>query len=238
MILVKEKCLNIFLKNMVELNEIQKKVLHFLSASSLAEKFYFTGGTLLAVFYLYHRKSKDLDFFSDNPVNHNEIIEFINGLKKELCLSQVREEKIYDRFEFFLSNGEEVRLEFVHYNYPKIKKRKKWDGVYIDSLDDIAANKLMAFFDRNEPKDIFDLYFLITKKGYKIEKILKLTEKKFGVSFSKTAVFSESFKSIDSLENLKPLFLTKNNEESEKLIKKIKDYFISNSTDLMSNLLK
>jgi len=223
---------------MTELNEIQKKVLNFLSKSSLAEKFYFTGGTLLAAFYLHHRKSKDLDFFSDNSVVHDEIIEFINELKKEIHLPQVKEKKIYDRFEFFINNGNEVRLEFVHYDHPKLKKRKKWNGIYVDSLDDIAANKLMAFFDRNEPKDLFDLYFLITKKGYKIQKLLKLTEKKFGVSFSKTAVFSESFKAIDNLENLRPLFLTKNNKESDKLIKEIKDYFISNSIFLMSGLLK
>ncbi len=223
---------------MAELNEIQKKVLGFLSKSSLAEKFYFTGGTLLSVFYLHHRKSKDLDFFSDNLVVHNEVIEFINELKKELQLSKIKEKKIYDRFEFFVSNGNEVRLEFVHYNHPKLKRRKKWNGVLIDSLDDIAANKLMAFFDRNEPKDLFDLYFLITKKGYKVQKLLKLTEKKFGVSFSKTAVFSESFKAIDNLESLKPLFLTKSDEESKKLIKEIKDYFISNSSSLMSKLLK
>lgn len=223
---------------MTELNEIQKKVLNFLSKSPLAEKFYFTGGTLLAAFYLHHRKSKYLDFFSDNLVAHNEIIEFINELKKELQLQKVKEKKIYDRFEFFISNGNEAKAEFVHYNHSKIKKRKKWNGVYIDSLDDIAANKLMVFFDRNEPKDLFDLYFLITKKGYKVQKLLKLTEKKFGVSFSKTAVFSESFKALDNLENLKPLFLTKNNEESEKLIKEIKDYFVSNSTSLMSVLLK
>lgn len=223
---------------MAELNEIQKKVLNFLSKSPLAEKFYFTGGTLLAAFYLHHRKSKDLDFFSDNPVVHSEIIEFINGLKKELNLQKVKEQKIHDRFEFFINNGEEVRLEFVHYAYPKIKKRKKRDGVHIDSLDDIAANKLMAFFDRNEPKDLFDLYFLINKKGYKIQKLLKLTEKKFGVSFSKTAVFSESFKALDNLETLKPLFLTKNDEESEDLIKEIKDYFISQSNFLMRGLLR
>lgn len=223
---------------MTELNEIQKKVLNFLSKSPLAEKIYFTGGTLLAAFYLHHRKSKDLDFFSDNPVVQSEIIEFINGLKKELYLPKAKEKRIYDRFEFFISNGEEVRLEFVHYAYPKIKKRKKWNGVYVDSLDDIAANKLMAFFDRNETKDLFDLYFLITKKGYKVQKLLKLTEKKFGVSFSKTAVFSESFKALNSLETLKPLFLTKNNEESEELIKEIKDYFISQSNSLMRGLLR
>ena len=79
---------------MTELNEIQKKVLNFLSKSPLAEKFYFTGGTLLSTFYLHHKKSKDLDFFSDETVVHNEIIEFINELKQELQLPKTKEKKI------------------------------------------------------------------------------------------------------------------------------------------------
>ena len=237
MIREKEKCLTRFL-NMSELNEIQKKVLNFLSKSPLAKKFYFTGGALLGAHYLHHRKSKDLDFFSDEAVSYGEALKFIEELKKELRLDKVKEKKIYDRHEFFISNGNEVRMEFVYYNHPKIKRRKKWDGVFIDSLDDIAANKLMAFFDRNEPKDLFDLYFLITREGYKIQKLLKLVEKKFGVTFSKTAVFSEAYKALNDLDNLKPLLLVSNNKEADKLIKEIKDYFISNSTSLLSGLLK
>jgi len=41
--------------------------------------------------------------------------------------------------------------------------------VLVDSLEDIAANKIMALFDRNDPKDLVDLYFFLTKKNIKLK---------------------------------------------------------------------
>lgn len=47
----------------------QKKVLDLISKEDyLVRRFYFTGGTPLAVFYLFHRISKDLDFFSEEEI--------------------------------------------------------------------------------------------------------------------------------------------------------------------------
>jgi predicted nucleotidyltransferase component of viral defense system len=223
---------------MKELTKLQKQVLNLFKKSSLKNKFYWTGETLLSVVYLHHRQSRDLDFFSDSPISYEEIIKFIEELKKKLCLVKILERKIHNRREFFLSNQEELRIEFVHYDFPALKKRKKWKGILIDSLDDIAANKLMAFFDRNDPKDLIDLYFLLTKKNYKIEKILKLVKKKFGVEFSKSNVLSEIHKILDDLEDLKPLLLVKNSKEAERIIKNIKNYFISQSSSFLSRLLK
>jgi predicted nucleotidyltransferase component of viral defense system len=47
------------------LNKTQKAVLDIFSKSDLSKKFYFTGGTALAFFYLKHRRSDDLDFFTE-----------------------------------------------------------------------------------------------------------------------------------------------------------------------------
>lgn len=103
-----------------------------------------------------------------------------------------------------------MRLEFVFYNFPALKPRKKWEGISIDSLDDIAANKTMAFFDRNDAKDLFDIYFLINKENFTPQKLLKLAEDKFGVKFSESNFWSESFKSFKKLGNLMPLLSIEN----------------------------
>lgn len=152
---------------MKEITLLQKKALGFFQKSPMAKKFYWTGGTVLAAFYLHHRRSQNLDFFSDSPINYDEIIKFVRFLKKELPLKELQEKKIFDRWEFILRNKEELRLEFVHYEHPKLRPRKQWRGIELDSLEDIATNKVMAFFDRNDPKDLVDLYFLLTKGGYK-----------------------------------------------------------------------
>jgi predicted nucleotidyltransferase component of viral defense system len=46
------------------LTDHQQKALKLIAQTQLAEDFYFSGGTALAYFYLQHRKSEDLDFFS------------------------------------------------------------------------------------------------------------------------------------------------------------------------------
>ncbi len=223
---------------MTELTSLQKKVLNLFSKSSIGKRFYWTGGTLLSYFYLHHRQSKDLDFFSDEPFDYNQIIHFVRGLKKELKLDKIEEKKIFDRYEFFLHNKDELRLEFVSYEYPKIKPRKKWQGILIDSLEDITANKVMALFDRNDPKDLVDLYFLLTKKKFKVRQLLKWVERKFGVKLEVSSFWSECCKGIKDLDEIFPLLLTENQQEKREIINKIRDYFKSRSTDYLRKILK
>jgi len=214
---------------MPELSFLQKRVLNLFSQSSLKDKFYWTGGTALAHLYLHHRRSHDLDFFSDNSFTYNQIIGFVRQLKKELNLPFIEEKKIYDRREFLLHNRERLRLEFVYYPHPGLKARRKINHIFVDSLDDIAANKLMAHFDRNDPKDLFDLYFLLAKSGYSSKKLIKLTEKKFGVKFDQGAIFSEAYKSLKDLKELKPLILDKDAKTKQKIIEEIQRYFFQES---------
>ncbi len=213
----------------MELFPIQKKVLDLFKQSNLNGKFYWTGGTMLSFVYLKHRLSVDLDFFSKTSFSYDDIIGFVNDLKSVLKLSKVEGKKIFDRYEFFLTNSENVRLEFIFYNFPALKPRRKWEGILIDSLDDIAANKTMAFFDRNEAKDLFDIYFLINKENFTPQKLLKLVENKFGVKFSEGNFWSESFKSFEKLDNLTPFLLVKNGNEKAEILNKIKKYFTKNS---------
>lgn len=223
---------------MVEITLLQKKVLDLFSKSPLKNKFYWTGGTLLSVLYLHHRQSKDLDFFSNKPFTYNQIIGFVRNLKKQLKLTKIEEKKVFDRWEFFLHDKEEIRLEFVFYDHPKIRPQKKWQGILIDSLEDIAVNKVMAFFDRNDPKDLVDLYFLLTKKKFKVKQLLKLVERKFGVRLEESSFWSESCKAFKDLDEIFPLLLVKTPPEKQKIIQEIKEYFTSQSVDYLKKVLK
>ena len=60
------------------LSENQVKVLEIISQSkNICQSFYLTGGTALAEFYLQHRFSEDLDFFSENEVDSQTIFSFL-----------------------------------------------------------------------------------------------------------------------------------------------------------------
>jgi len=49
------------------LTPFQETVLREIGHSSLNENFFLTGGTALSAFFLQHRYSEDLDFFTDQP---------------------------------------------------------------------------------------------------------------------------------------------------------------------------
>lgn len=209
-----------------ELTHNQLVLIDILKNSPLCEKFYWTGGTLLAHCFLHHRNSIDMDFFSEEKFNYEELIPFIQKVKEKTNAQKIEEFKIYNRWEFILKNSETTRFEFVYYNHDRkrLKPLEKLYGISVDSLEDMAANKLMAFFDRNEPKDLFDIYFLLKKK-FSLKKLLSLAEEKVSVKFSEFMFWSECTKSLSSLNNLKPLLFETNPVSQKIIFQKITDYF-------------
>lgn len=217
----------------------QEIAISLLAKSPWREKFYWTGGTLLAYHYLQHRKSLDIDFFSEKRFSFVEVNQLVQKLKKEAGFRKVSQQKIFDRWEFLFENEKVLRVEFVYYNKERrtLKKRSRLLGVYIDSLEDIAANKVIAYFDRNEPKDLFDLYFLLTKGGFSPQKLLKLARQKFDMQFPESLFWSESFKGLPLLKELKVLMIEQNDAKKEKLLRKIEDYFKAESEKFLGRSL-
>lgn len=222
---------------MIELTSSQQLAISLLSQSGLSDKFYWTGGTLLSYKYLHHRKSLDLDFFTEKSFAFEEVNSWIQKLKTKGKFNKINYEKICDRWEFFLEGNKNLRIEFVLYNHDKktLNKREKVLGVFSDSLEDIAANKIVALFDRNEPKDLFDIYFIITKAKIAPKRLLELAGKKFGVVFSLNLFWSECFKALPLLSSLNPLIYEK---DKEQLIKNIEEFIKSESSKYLKNILK
>ncbi|NCO98331.1 nucleotidyl transferase AbiEii/AbiGii toxin family protein [bacterium] len=218
---------------MTELNKNQKILIKLLSASLLVKKFYLSGGTALSAFYLHHRLSVDLDFFSDKPFSYEELTVFLNTVKEKFNLKDIPVVKIFDRWQFTIEAKEPVKIEFVYVNHEKKRLRplKKYMNIFVDSLDDIAANKTLAYFDRNEPKDLFDLYYLINISGFTVPHLLQIVKDKFGIKFSEFSFWSESTKSLELLKSLNPLIIDKN---SELLLKKISSFFLEEGSRSLS----
>jgi len=218
---------------MTELNKNQKILIKLLSASLLVKKFYLSGGTALSAFYLHHRLSVDLDFFSDKPFSYEELTVFLNTVKEKFNLKDIPVVKIFDRWQFTIEAKEPVKIEFVYFNHEKKRLRplKKYMNIFVVSLDNIAANKTLAYFDRNEPKDLFDLYYLINISGFTVPHLLQIVKDKFGIKFSEFSFWSESTKSLELLKSLNPLIIDKN---SELLLKKISSFFLEEGSRSLS----
>ena len=91
------------------LTERQKQLLNLLSQESyIQQNFYLSGGTALAEYYLHHRLSEDLDFFSLEEVDHTAIQIVLKKVKSQINFRKVTFEKSFNRNLFFLHFSDEI----------------------------------------------------------------------------------------------------------------------------------
>ncbi|NCP17002.1 hypothetical protein COU24_00785 [Candidatus Kuenenbacteria bacterium CG10_big_fil_rev_8_21_14_0_10_39_14] len=209
----------------IRLTPLQKDTLEFIGQNSFGLHFYWTGGTLLAYHYLSHRFSEDLDFFSEELFAADDYLIFLNLLKKALKLKKISYTLDKNRRLYLLENNQEkIKLELVYFPFLRIEKvaRLPEFNLAIDSLTDIMVNKILSTYQRNEVKDIYDLYFYLSQKPkYNLAQLVKLVDKKFGVQIEPVLLLSKINVLIDSLKKLKPVLI----QPSQNIDQEIKKFF-------------
>jgi len=73
----------------IKLSKLKKEALSFIGQDDFGKNFYWTGGTLLSYYYLHHRDSVDLDFFSNDLFHDDEYLIFINRLKQSINADKI-----------------------------------------------------------------------------------------------------------------------------------------------------
>ena len=145
--------------------------------------FYLTGGTALSAFYLGHRLSEDMDFFTDTEEKMAPI-EFLTGIIRSLpSLDQLHFERLFDRriFVATFKDNQILKVEFTFYPFKSLEDRLRVGKLSVDSLLNLVTGKLFAMADRFDPKDFVDLYFVLKKKSLKLENLVKMTEERFDI---------------------------------------------------------
>lgn len=141
---------------------------------------YLTGGTPLAAFYLHHRYSEDLDFFSEQEIDVEATTVFVQEAKKLLRATSVDFQQSFNRNLFFLQFPEEVlKIEFTYFPFSRMENGMNAYGVSVDSLLDIAVNKLFTIYQRTKARDYIDLCAICQQEGYRIQDLLKKAKLKF-----------------------------------------------------------
>ncbi|MDO8590789.1 MAG: nucleotidyl transferase AbiEii/AbiGii toxin family protein [bacterium] len=164
------------------LSENQKSILELLSKESdVYEHFYLSGGTALAEYYLHHRLSEDLDFFSEEIFEPQSISVLLKRLQKEAGIQEIRQEQSFNRNLFFLTLvDDEIKTEFTYYPFPRIEKGKRVGALDVDSLLDIAVNKIFTVYQKPRSRDFIDLYCILRKeKEWTIRDLCQKAQLKF-----------------------------------------------------------
>ncbi len=163
------------------LTKSQEAILHALGETSLVrERFYLSGGTALAGFYLAHRFSEDLDFFSEQEVESQAVFVVLKTLPKEIGILKIDYEQSFNRHLFFLHLKKSViKTEFTFFPFPRLERGMARYGCAIDSVMDIAVNKLFTIYQKPRARDFIDLYCIHKKYRHPIVDLVKKAKIKF-----------------------------------------------------------
>lgn len=152
----------------------------FAKEKKIAKDFYLAGGTALSEFYLHHRYSEDLDFFSEKEFTSQVISVFLKKSQKNLGIKKIDYQQSFNRHLFFLYFTKDIiKTEFTFFPFTPIKKGITKNNIRIDSLLDIAVNKLFTIYQKPRSRDFIDLYFIIKKQKWSIDALKKKARIKF-----------------------------------------------------------
>ncbi len=126
------------------------------------QRFFLTGGSALGLFYLDHRRSYDLDLFTSAEVEGKEVQNLLKRIAAEIGAEWAALRTAPDFHRFRLTRGEEREIvDVVVDRAPQLDVEKvSFDGIRVDTLREMIANKLTTLLSRTELKDVVDLYFL------------------------------------------------------------------------------
>ena len=139
------------------LYRIQDRVLNIFFGADTT--FYLTGGTCLNRFFFENRYSADLDLFSnENNLFREDVRILLDALAANGCIYEV----LVDTRDFVRLMAEsKLKVDLVNDRVYRFGKSTRTpEGIVLDNIENIAANKVCAVLGRDEPKDVFDLYTL------------------------------------------------------------------------------
>lgn len=176
-----------------------KNALEKVRAEELLQSFYLAGGTALAL-QLGHRKSIDLDFFSQKYPPHEQLLQALKKYQPTIVQQST------GTLDIFIN---EVKISFFEYVYPLLENTIKYKELEIASPLDIACMKISAISQRGSKKDFVDLYFLLQK--YTLDELFTAFEKKYkGIKYQrlhilKSLVYFDDAESDPEPDYIKPV---------------------------------
>jgi len=130
--------------------------------------FYLAGGTAV-YYYLEHRESVDLDFFSPSA---NQLTNYQSFFRADSVLS-FSDTTIH-------AVVENVKTSLFYYPYSLLNSLQNLDSIQIASLEDMLGMKINAIVGRGSRKDFTDLYFIIHELNLTPAQCIELFQQKYG----------------------------------------------------------
>ena len=188
--------------------------------------FYFSDGTALSAFYLHHRFSEDLDFFSEKEFDAGALNLFLLARKNDFSARALQYQQSFNRNLFFLEFGDQssLKVEFTWYPFTRLEKGPTLDNLQVDSVLDIAVNKVFTLTQQARGRDYADLFEIHRKYALDFKELLKLARVKFDYPINILQLGKNLVKVTTFLDD--PILL-KNIDKRE-----VEDYFLQLAKEL------
>lgn len=167
------------------LTDIQRRFLDaFFASGPVSSHFYLSGGTALAGFYLDHRFSEDIDLFTRDASKINEVRPIVEASLMACGLEVTGRREGEEMLEYKLQADPHSpqalrKIDVVWDTEPVFSPPQMYGTVRVDSLLNIAVNKVAAIFSRSdEAKDYVDLYFILNTQPFDLDALLPLAAQK------------------------------------------------------------
>jgi len=146
-------------------------------AQAARGKLVLVGGTALALVYLHHRISIDLDFVPVSEPDH-KLKEMLKGALSSKGYHTQRS-AYANQFVVQFDNAA-IKVEIFEPEY-KIKSVEKYGAegaeLLVASLEDIFEMKKIAYRERRASRDLFDIYHILKQKGADFSVLKQLLQK-------------------------------------------------------------
>jgi len=150
---------------------LTRKALGDISQIPIIKQFYLAGGTALAI-YFGHRKSADLDFFTEGEVEAAALLNHLAGEGKKFELEKQSADTLLG-----IAGG--IKVGFFHYPYPLLASVTETEGIRLASVVDIACMKVNAISSRGTKRDFIDVYWVLQSGILSLNELLPLFQKKY-----------------------------------------------------------
>ena len=132
--------------------------------------FYLTGGTAASRGYLQHRFSDDLDYFVNDDRRFGLWVErVIQALNNTWTCEVLMKEERFARLNL-VQKDVSLKIEMINDVPARVGEVQNHSVLgRLDSAENILANKVTALLDREEPKDLADIWGFCCQKNLSLQ---------------------------------------------------------------------
>jgi hypothetical protein len=176
----------------------QREVLRACVGPTHRWRAYLAGGTALAL-HLGHRQSEDLDWFTPETLDTDDLLASVTGMGFPVEIDQ-------NQTGTFLAVVGGVKFSVFRYRYDVLDPFVDAKGVNLASIRDLAAMKLTALIGRATKRDYVDIHELLVGRHTTLPAMVQAFESKYPIAHASDALRAITF--FDDVVGEMPRMLT------------------------------